>query len=115
MWRRAPCLEISRCAATSPRDACPRILMKARMVSRLESTQPYYEFFNMLVEIHRRRGGTLPAMRSLPALLIGGALLFGSTSVRAADVTWEHWAHSRRLRRGRAPQRVPRRRRFRRP
>ena len=61
------------------------------MVSRLESTHPYYEFFNMLIEIHPMRGRTLPAMRSLPALLIAGALLFGSTPVRAAEVTWGHW------------------------
>jgi hypothetical protein len=61
------------------------------MVSRLESTQPYYEFFNMLVEIHRKRGRTLPAMRLLRALPVAAALLLCSPPVHAADVRWEHW------------------------
>ena len=34
-----PLLETSRCEATSPRVACPRVLRKARMLSRRESTK----------------------------------------------------------------------------
>src|SRR5260370_34420871 len=39
MWRRAPCLEISRCAATSPSEAWPWVFRNARIVSRLDSTK----------------------------------------------------------------------------
>src|SRR4029077_2908214 len=91
MWRRAPCLEISRCAATSPRDACPRVLMKARMVSRLESTNPYYEFFNILVEIHLAAERTLRAMRRTIAALIVAGLALAPMTVHADGVAWQQW------------------------
>src|SRR6266852_2191304 len=78
MWRRAPCLEISRCAATSPSEACSRIFRKARIVSRLESTTGFYEFLNSRVEILRVDRLLLLAARGLRAFGFGfSAVLIG--------------------------------------
>jgi hypothetical protein len=61
------------------------------MVSRLESTQPYYEFFNMPVEIHLGAGRALRAMRRTLAAVIVGGLALGPVTARADGATWEQW------------------------
>src|SRR5258708_13557915 len=58
MWRRAPCLEISRCAATSPSEAWPWVFRNARIVSRLDSTK-------WILRVSQQRHLNIPGETSL--------------------------------------------------